>query len=121
MGKVLVIEDERNISMVLQEALGMEGHEVLIAHDGLAGLKLLNEGFQPDLALLDLNMPGMNGRDFVMKVCEDVRNFSIILLTGSAPNPQEFPPAGSYQSVITKPFDLIKLIDTVNHFVDLEC
>ena len=117
MRKVLIIDDERNILSVIKEALDMYGHEVLVAEDGFIGLKLLNEGYVPDVALLDLNMPGMDGRDFIDKVSSQSRRFPIILLTGAAPNPREFPPAGSYHGVITKPFDLLKLIDTVNQLM----
>ena len=61
---ILVVEDDRDIRDVLAEILVEEGYRVLVAEDGIEGLQRLEEGPQPDLILLDLMMPRMDGYQF---------------------------------------------------------
>ncbi|HZA19772.1 MAG TPA: response regulator transcription factor [Actinomycetota bacterium] len=77
--KVLVIEDEGSISAPLAEALEREGFQPTVAETGGAGLELA-ESVRPDIVLLDLMLPDMDGRD----VCRRLREGSsvpIIMLT----------------------------------------
>ncbi len=68
---VLVVDDEPNICNVLRRILEREGYLVLTAPDGETALQLIKQ-HEPDVILLDLMMPGMDGRE----VCGRVRNFS---------------------------------------------
>lgn len=76
---ILVIEDEQNINDILTFSLGKEGYKTLSALDGVTGLEMaLNEN--PDLILLDVMLPGMDG----FEVCKQIRMTSqvpIIMLT----------------------------------------
>ena len=77
--KALVVEDDVNIAELLMLYLEKDGFEVSIAHDGGRGIAMFNE-ISPDLVLLDVMMPGMDG----YKVCEKIREQSdvpIILVT----------------------------------------
>lgn len=58
--RVLVIEDHADSAEILGEALGMLGHEVALAHDGVEGLAQARR-FRPDVVLCDLGLPGMDG------------------------------------------------------------
>ena len=58
--RVLVVEDDDAIAQVLQRSLRMEGYEVRVAGDGPAALEGAH-AFLPDLVLLDLGLPGMDG------------------------------------------------------------
>ena len=58
--KVLIIEDDTHIAELLQMYLNKEGFDVSIAGDGVRGVELA-EQLQPDLVLLDLMLPGMDG------------------------------------------------------------
>ena len=57
---VLIVEDEKNIVDILRFNLQREGYETLEAYDGVTGLQLILAE-KPDLILLDLMLPGMNG------------------------------------------------------------
>lgn len=63
--RILIIEDDLNIRDVMRMALEFEGYEVSVAKDGQEGLNALKESPHPDLILLDLMMPVLNGWEFV--------------------------------------------------------
>ena len=76
---ILVVEDEKSISEIITFNLKKEGYTVLTASDGVTGLKLALEK-KPELVLLDIMMPGMDG----FNVCKKIRQTSevpIIMLT----------------------------------------
>jgi CheY-like chemotaxis protein len=69
--KVLVVDDELHLCNVLRRILEREGYNVITAPDGETALQFTEEE-KPDVILLDLMMPGMDGRE----VCRRVREFS---------------------------------------------
>jgi two-component system response regulator MprA len=78
-GRVLVVEDDAAIADVLRRALRQEGHEVRSAEDGVEALELA-ESFVPDLVILDLGLPKLDG----VEVCRRLRAESdapILILT----------------------------------------
>jgi len=81
MGKtILIVEDEQNIVDILSFNLSREGYDTLEAYDGITGLQLALEN-NPDLILLDLMLPGMNGFDVCRKVREAGLSTPILMLT----------------------------------------
>lgn len=77
--KILIIEDEKQIARFLELELRHEGYGVNIEYDGREGLRSVEED-EPDLVLLDIMLPGING----MEVCRRIRQFSevpVIMLT----------------------------------------
>ena len=62
----LIVDDDPSIVDGLAEYLGHDGYVVAAAADGSAALALLNTGLRPDVIVLDLLMPGMDGWDFRM-------------------------------------------------------
>ena len=77
--RVLVVDDDDTVREVLRRYLTRDGHEVLEAGDGPTGLRLVRT-HQPDLIVLDLMLPGMDG----LQVCQEVRKTStvpVIMLT----------------------------------------
>lgn len=80
--KVLVIDDEKNIVDIVEFNLKKEGYEILKAFDGEAGLKSALEE-DPDLILLDIMMPKMDGFEVCKKVREK-KDTPIIMLTARA-------------------------------------
>jgi DNA-binding response OmpR family regulator len=77
--RILVVEDESMVAEVVERYLRRDGHSVMVAHDGASAMESV-ERYQPDLIVLDLMLPGIDG----MEVCRRVRDRSsvpIIMLT----------------------------------------
>ncbi|RLB11618.1 MAG: response regulator [Deltaproteobacteria bacterium] len=82
--KVLIVDDSRSTREIIKKILKAIGYEVLEAEDGEKALKILYEGYNaPDLILLDWNMPGMNGYEFLKRVRKDPKwqDIKIIMVT----------------------------------------
>lgn len=78
---VLIVEDDKAFSRVLQTDLELQGFKVTIAEDGLAGLRKFKE-ISPDLLVLDVSLPNMDG----LTLCQKVREFSdvpILMMTAN--------------------------------------
>jgi len=80
--KIVLVEDEPDIAEVLSYNLQREGFEVFIAEDGLVGLNLI-KAQMPDLALIDLMLPSMDGLEICQKIRanEATANIPVIMLT----------------------------------------
>ena len=80
MKKILIIEDEESISMVLEDDFRLEGYEVEVASDGLDGLVKAADP-EVDLIILDIMLPGMNGFEICKKLRSQGIQTPIIMLT----------------------------------------
>lgn len=80
MKKILLIDDDLRNSMLLKRFIETEGYEVIYASDGRVGLELYRDT-HPDLILLDINMPGMNGFEVARTIRENDRRVIIFFLT----------------------------------------
>src|SRR5690242_9685227 len=78
--RVLVVEDDDAIAQVLQRSLRMEGYDVRIAGDGIGALDLAH-AFLPDLVILDLGLPGLDGIDVAKTLREGDDDVPILVLT----------------------------------------
>jgi DNA-binding NtrC family response regulator len=81
--RILVAEDEANLRLVLQKELERAGHEVKVASDGEAALKLLEEA-NVDVLLTDISMPRMDGMELLRRVHQRPNPPEVIMLTGHA-------------------------------------
>jgi len=77
--KILIVEDDRHIVTLVSYILGREGYEVQVARDGVEGLDLARQ-FRPDLVVLDLNMPRMDGVEMCRRLKAE-QNPAVIFLT----------------------------------------
>src|SRR5258708_28029584 len=77
--RVLVVEDDEDIAQALQRSLRMEGYEVRIAGDGAQGLEQAR-AFVPDLVILDLGLPEVDGIDVALNLREH-DDVPILILT----------------------------------------
>jgi DNA-binding response OmpR family regulator len=112
--EVLLIEDDESVRHVVVEALADEGYLVREAADGRAALALL-AAWQPDVILLDLMMPGLDGRAFraEQRRLTAVADVPLVVLSASRHAPAAGVELGA-AAVIAKPFDLTELIATID-------
>ena len=109
MARVLIVEDEPNIRELLETVLGMAGHQVTAAADGQQGLdRALAD--PPDLAILDVLMPGINGLDLAKILRRDPRTAHTPLLVMTAwEETRDQALAIGVDDFLTKPVRLVDL------------
>ena len=114
MGKsILIVEDEQNIVDILSFNLSREGYDTLEAYDGPTGLQLALEQ-DPDLILLDLMLPGMDGFEVCRQVRESGSSTPIIMLTAREEETDKVLGLElGADDYITKPFSMRELIARV--------
>lgn len=81
MAKILVVEDEANQRLLYRRELEEEGYDVLEADGGRAALKMLDAGVVPDVVVLDISMPDMDGIETLGKMLSRDNSIPIILNT----------------------------------------
>ncbi len=112
---VLVADDEKTITDLVAFALEMEGYRVVQAFDGPEALRLAEQE-HPDLVMLDIMMPGIDGREVSRRLKENPATAKIsVLLFSAAPNPDLS--GAKADAFLPKPFDLDKLSETVRQLV----
>lgn len=120
--RILVVDDDEHIRKSLAQYLEMEDFDVDVASSGPEALS--RAGRQaPDLVLLDIMMPGMDGFEVVEKLRQETatRQVPIILLTARG---QDTDVIKGYQlgvsSYLTKPFNLDELVDTIREVFEAD-
>jgi CheY-like chemotaxis protein len=114
--RVLVIDDDLPIRGMLAAALRQHGFQVLLAGDGGEGQRALTI-HHPDIVLLDLAMPGINGWDFLQRLQETGHLGQIPVIVVSAHvrvEPQALLQMG-VAAILPKPFNLPELIELIEH------
>jgi len=115
MGKILIIEDEPELVEMLQDRIAIMGHEVDGAYDGQVGIKKAKET-HPDLIILDVMMPQMDGFDVCrnLKADPSTKDIKILMLSAKASDEdQKHGLECGAEGYITKPFDAKDLIDKI--------
>lgn len=116
MARILVADDELDLTEVFAELLRMEGHEVHTAADGVEALRQL-EAWHPELAVLDVDMPKLSGPDVLAELGkeregESLEPIPVVLLSGNA-NLDEVAASAGVDLRMTKPVDPGELIQVV--------
>lgn len=105
---ILYIEDDRASQLLVKRVLGSKGYHVLLAGEGLEGIKLAREQ-NPQLVLMDINLPNMDGREITTRL-RSLPNFTdtpIVALTANAsPGSRELALAAGCSGFLTKPIDV---------------
>ena len=116
MSRVLVIDDESTVGLILRLALDAKGHDTVVAEDGRTGIELaLSE--HPDAIVLDLMMPRVNGYDVLDAVrgAEGMDAVPVIVLTAvTLSRERDRCLLEGADVVITKPFDPADVIDALD-------
>ena len=117
--KILIIDDEQDIVETLQFTLETEGYECHTAFDGEEGLRLAKELF-PDLIILDVMMPKMNGFKIcrLLKYDNAYKNIPIIMLTArSQDEDKSLGEETGANEYVTKPFELEDIIQKIKGYL----
>jgi DNA-binding NtrC family response regulator len=111
--KILIVDDERDFLDAVQERLGTRGFQVTTVENGDEALSL-TDSEQFDLALIDLQMPGMNGRDLLARLKDSHRYLEVIMLTGhgTIDSAVDCTKLGAF-AYLTKPCGLDQLVQTL--------
>ncbi len=113
MKKILVVDDVPDVREILSDFLSMKGFRVFEAENGKVGLEIF-EKEHPDLAIVDIEMPVMNGIQFTEKVHEQNPDFPVIIITAFI---QKYKKADfkklNIAALVSKPLDLNKLYEKI--------
>lgn len=116
MKKVLVVEDEEGLRLLYEEELKSEGYEVLTARNGKEALQQLETG-KPDLVILDIVMPVMDGMEALGRILGKERKIPIILNTSYAGYRQNFM-SWAADAYVTKSDDLDELKKKIRELLE---
>jgi CheY-like chemotaxis protein len=82
--KVLCVDDNEDAADSLGEMLVMAGHDVTVCHDGASALAAVQAGFRPDVAVLDISMPGIDGCQLAAALRADRDENDLLLVAATA-------------------------------------
>ncbi|MBW3623293.1 MAG: PAS domain S-box protein [Armatimonadetes bacterium] len=109
--RILIVDDNRDAAESLGDVLSLHGNEIRTAHDGPAALEAAHE-FQPDVVLLDIGLPGMDGYEVArtLRGWEDLKDVILIALTGyGQEEDRRLSREAGFDRHLVKPVDLMHL------------
>ncbi len=109
MTKILIVDDEPHIRNLITAYLEPEGYEVLTAEDGLEGLKIARV-FKPDLIVLDVMLPGLDGMAFLSRLRQESNAYVIMLTARTEETDKIVGLSLGADDYVTKPFSPRELV-----------
>ncbi|WKB54307.1 ATP-binding protein [Eleftheria terrae] len=107
--QVVVVEDNEDARNAIENLLTLAGHRVTVAQDGLSGLQTVMD-CEPDLALVDIGLPGLNGYEVAQRLRAAGRSTRLVALSGyGQPQDIERALAAGFDAHLVKPIDLREL------------
>jgi CheY-like chemotaxis protein len=117
MTKILVIDDEQGIRNLLDTLLSRKGYDVVLASSGQKGLELFRRE-HPDVVVLDLKMPEMNGLTVLKAIRQIASTQPVVVLTGAGtPEVEQQVQALGVSEFVEKEFSLHRLGDALNRLL----
>jgi CheY-like chemotaxis protein len=119
-GKILIVDDEEPVRLVIKAVLAPRGYQTVLASDGEDAVRKCAESGDPfDLVIMDLHMPRLNGSDALKQIRAGNPSQKALLLSGSLPEADSYPsPDLGGVKFLSKPFDNQGLIETVRQTLD---
>ena len=116
--KIMIVDDEEDIRVSVGQIFEVSGYEVMKAVDGNDCLNKLERGI-PDLVILDIMMPGMNGWDVAARIKENPKwnEIPIVFLTAKGDEMSIGMGGLASEEYVVKPFDIIKLKERVEEIL----
>ena len=113
LARILVVDDDKDTAMVFSKALGEQGYQVARAFDGVAGLAAIR-ALMPDLALINLVMPGMTGDRLTQELRRDVSTTGMkIILTSASSKIERVAAMAGAQDFLSLPSTMSMLLSKV--------
>jgi two-component system response regulator (stage 0 sporulation protein F) len=109
--RILVVEDEKNLRALYEEELSAEGYEVVVAGSGEEALEIL-ETSRPDLVVLDIRMPGMDGIEALGRILGKDRSIPVVINTAYSSYKNNFM-TWAANAYVVKSSDLSELKATI--------
>ncbi|AXI01116.1 response regulator [Sporosarcina sp. PTS2304] len=120
MKKLLIIDDQAGIRLLLDEIFTKSGIQTSLAANGKEGIELFQK-FQPDCVLLDMKMPGMNGVDVLREIRKQQPKAVVMMMTAySEIELTEEAGRLGIDHHFTKPFDIFEVRDTILNRLQLQ-
>ena len=116
--KVLVVDDEKNIRLLLKEELTDEGYDVMTAESGAAALEMI-QADKPDLVTLDIKMPGEDGLTILRKIREIEYDLPVIICSAYSVYKSDFS-AVAADYYVTKSSDFGDLKNKIKEILSYE-
>jgi CheY-like chemotaxis protein len=119
--KVLLVDDDPVVRLLVEDCLQKEGYEVTLCENGKSCLEALDHGDKPDILLLDVIMPEMNGFQVLehMKNTPELSSVPVVLLSANT-STESTPLDGSLKSehFLQKPFHMKEILNIVRTCLD---
>lgn len=107
MSRVLIVDDEESMRLLVARAIAMDGHDIITATDGAEALEILGTDSAFDLMLTDIQMPIMDGIALALTAARDFPQLTILLMTGFADQRERASGLSAIAyDVISKPFSV---------------
>ena len=118
MNNILIVDDDKDMKLILSDILEIEGYRVSIAGDGNSAIKVITNN-SPELILLDVRLPGMSGLQLLDKIKEINKKTIVIMLTGYGDIKEAVIAIklGAFD-YITKPFTQEELVSNIKNAFD---
>ena len=116
MSKILLVEDDTNQAILYQQELEADGHEVILATNGREAVQIADDA-KPDLVVMDISMPGMDGIEAMGKILSEHNKLPVILNTAYASYKDNFL-SWSADAYVIKSSDLTELKATIDGLLD---
>ncbi len=114
MKKILIVDDQQGIRLLLSEVFKNEGYDTILASTGAEAVQYVDNN-TVDCVLLDMKIPGMNGLEILQHIKKSFAQLPVVMMTGNSDidlirNAKEL----GASHFFTKPFDIFVVKDTIN-------
>jgi CheY-like chemotaxis protein len=118
MAKILVVDDDPEISSLVQYTLESMGHNVKVCDNGRDVIDSIKE-FKPDLMVMDVMLPGIDGYSLTTKISEDpdMMKIPIIVLSALEPSRSMFSKFSQVSAFLTKPFNTDDFLEAIKNAI----